>query len=143
MKNCGPFNTFQHETIIRNQIAFINHSQYPVKSSKDTFYVQATFVSLEGLDVTFNWIFFSKIQSTIIWNILPNFQEFWAKIWDYFNPYFLFLMNLNKFRPYLWTCPIVQYFYHFQFTSYKKETICTIFLKFSFILDINLFCRII
>ena len=41
------------------QMTFMNYPQYPVKSSKDTFYVQDTFVSLEGVDNDFKWIFFS------------------------------------------------------------------------------------
>ena len=76
MKKIGTFNTFQHKTIIRNQIAFMNHPQYPVKSSKDTFYVQDTYVSLEGLDNDFKWNFFSKVPSTMILKVLPNFQGF-------------------------------------------------------------------
>ena len=92
MNNFGPFNTFQHKTIIRNQIAFMIHSQYPIKSSKDTFYFQDTFVSLRRPRYYFQANFFPNVPSNMIWNNLPNFQEFWAKIWD-FNPNFQFLMK--------------------------------------------------
>ena len=93
MRKVGTFNTFQHESIIRNQILFINYSQCPVKSSKDTFYVQDTYVSLEGLDNNFKWIFPSKIQIIMILNVFPEFQKIWSITWD-FNPNFLFLMKL-------------------------------------------------
>ena len=76
----GTFNTFQLKNITSNQIAFMNNPQYLVKSFKDTFYVQDTYVSLQGVDNRFNRIFCSKIVFIIILNILRNFQGFWAKI---------------------------------------------------------------
>ena len=106
MKKCGPFDTFQHKTIIRNQFVFMNHSQYPVKSSKDTFYVQDTFVSLEGLKILpLNGFF---LMSHRPWfgttsQIFKNFEQRYEILIKIF--YFWWNLQWNKSRPYLWTCP--------------------------------------
>ena len=102
MKIIGPFKTFQHKTIIRNQIAFMNHSQYPVRSSRDTFYVQDTFVSLEGLEILPSngfFLMFHRPWFGTTFQIFRNFEQRFEILIKIF--YFWWNLQWNESRPYL------------------------------------------